>query len=51
MSKKIDKLKEVNATLDRILIQMETHIFVENINVEENKKLKELKAEVDIELK
>lgn len=51
MSKKIDKLKEVNATLNKILIQMETRIFVENINVEENKKLKEPIIKPCIDLK
>lgn len=48
---KIEKLKEVNATLKKILIDMETRIFVENINVEENKKINEPKQKVAIVLK
>lgn len=34
MSKKLEKLKEVNATLKELLIKLETHMFVENINVD-----------------
>jgi len=34
MAGKIEKLREVNETLKNLLIQMETRIFVENINVE-----------------
>jgi hypothetical protein len=48
---KIDKLKEVNATIKKIIIDMETRIFVENINIEDHKKAKESKSKVTIELK
>jgi hypothetical protein len=48
---KIEKLKEVNTTLKKILIDMETRIFVENINIEDHKKIKEPQPKVSIELK
>jgi hypothetical protein len=48
---KIEKLKEVNATLKKILIDMETRIFVENINIEDHKSVKEPKQKVAVELK
>jgi hypothetical protein len=48
---KIEKLREVNATLKKILINMETRIFIEDINVENHKKAKESKPKVVIELK
>ncbi len=32
---KIEKLKEVNENLKNLLIQMETRMFIENINVSE----------------
>ena len=47
MSKKLDKLKEVNNTLRELLIKLETHIFVENININ----VGERKAELFSELK
>jgi len=47
---KLEKLKEVNATLKKILIDMETRIFVENINIEDNKKLKEQQQKVSVKL-
>lgn len=31
---KLEKLKEINAVLKAILIDLETYIFIENINVE-----------------
>jgi hypothetical protein len=31
MSKKLEKLKEVNNTLNELLAKLETHVFVENI--------------------
>ena len=33
MSKKIEKLREVNATLNSLLNELETRMFIENINV------------------
>ena len=47
---KIEKLREVNATLKKILIDMETRIFAENINVEDTNELKEPQEKVDVEL-
>ena len=48
---KIEKLKEVNATLKNILIKLETRIFVENMNVDDNKKIKEEQLKIAVELK
>jgi copper chaperone CopZ len=48
---KIEKLKEVNANLKKILADMETRIFVETINIEDHKKLKEDKVKTIIEPK
>ena len=47
---KIEKLKEVNATLKKILIELETRIFIENINVDGNKKITESQRKVGVEL-
>jgi len=35
---KLEKLKEVNAIIKTILIDLETYIFIENINIENIKK-------------
>jgi hypothetical protein len=48
---KIEKLKEVNANLKKILADIETRIFIENINIEDNKKIKEDKIKVIAEPK
>jgi hypothetical protein len=48
---KIEKLKEVNATLNKILIDIETRIFVENIDIEDKRKIKEPELKVIIEPK
>jgi len=48
---KLDKLKEVNANLKEILIKLEGHIFVENINVEDNKKRIQVSPKVIVETK
>ena len=48
---KLEKLREVNATLKKILIDMETRIFVENIDVEKNKKITQPQQKVVVELK
>lgn len=46
---KIEKLREVNATIKKILIEIETHMFIENINVERSKKsVMQQKAEVEL---
>lgn len=47
---KIERLREVNANLKKILIELETRIFVENINVENNKKITEPQQKISIEL-
>lgn len=48
---KIEKLKEVNTTLKKILVDMETQMFIQNINVEDNKKIKEPQQKLGVELK
>ena len=47
---KIEKLKEVNATLKKILADMETRIFIENISAEDRNKLAESQHKVGVEL-
>ena len=42
MSKKLEKLKEVNDNIKKILVEMETRLFLENNCVVEDKKIKEL---------
>jgi len=51
MTKKLDKLKEVNTTLNELLIKLETYIFVENITIDNSSKTKERKSEHLVELK
>jgi len=43
MSKKLDKLKEINSQLSNILIELETQIFVENIDNYKEKMILEKK--------
>ncbi len=33
---KLEKLKEVNAILNNVIINLETYIFIENIDIEES---------------
>lgn len=47
---KLEKLREVNETLNRIIINIETRIFVENIDID-NKKISEPKQNVIVEPK
>jgi hypothetical protein len=47
---KIEKLREVNATIKNILIDLETRIFVENMNTDDSKKIKKEELKV-VELK
>jgi len=42
---KIEKLKEVNVRIKNILIDLETYIFIGNINID-NKIIKEYKPKV-----
>lgn len=48
---KIEKLKEVNANLKKILADLETRIFIEKIGVEKNKKITQPQQRVVVELK
>lgn len=50
MSKKIEKLKEVNNQLNEILSKLETRMFIENINNYNDKKLKESQPKMVINL-
>jgi len=47
---KIEKLREVNATIKNILIDLETRIFIENMNTDDSKKIKKEELKV-VELK
>ena len=51
MSKKLEKLKEVNKTLAKRLNDLETYIFVKNISNVGKEKTKENTQEVGFELK
>lgn len=46
MSKKLEKLKEVNAQLTNVLIQLETRMFIDNIDSTEKKIIREKRPEV-----
>lgn len=35
---KLEKLREINAIIKTMLIDLETYIFIENINIENTKK-------------
>jgi hypothetical protein len=49
MAGKIEKLKEVNENLKNLLIQLETRMFVENINVSNfNQKNEDKKPAINI---
>jgi hypothetical protein len=51
MSKKLDKLKEVNMMLTEVLSKLETQIFIEGIDNTTNKKIKDEQPKVMVELK
>jgi hypothetical protein len=51
MSKKLDKLKEINTQLSNILVELETRMFIENINVFNDKLLENDKHKVIAEIK
>lgn len=38
---KIKKLKEINVTINNILIDLETYIFIEKININEDRIIKD----------
>jgi len=42
---KIKKLKELNKTISEICVDLETRIFVENMDVEEERIIKDYKPE------
>lgn len=42
---KIKKLKELNKTISEICVDLETRIFVENMDVEDERIIKEYKPE------
>ena len=48
---KLEKLKEINAILNEIIIKKETYIFVENINTDDRKTIKEPQPMVMAETK
>jgi len=37
MSKKLEKLKEINAIINRLLIDLETKLFIDNMNYGDKK--------------
>lgn len=43
---KIEKLKEINATIKSILIDFETYIFVENIKINDERIIKNYQQKV-----
>lgn len=43
---KIEKLKEINLNIKNILIDLETYIFIENININEDNIIKEYEPKV-----
>lgn len=48
---KLEKLKEINAVLKAILIDLETYIFIENINIESINKHNIDESKVVVEIK
>lgn len=48
---KLEKLREINATLDEILIKKETYIFIENIDANNKMIIKEQQLRVIAEIK
>lgn len=44
-SKKIDKLREVNAQLQSLIIELETRVFIENV---QEMKIREVKNETPV---
>ena len=48
---KLEKLKEINAVLKTILIDLETYIFIENINIESINKRNINESKVVVEIK
>jgi len=51
MSKKLEKLKEVNAQLNSVLKKLETHIFIENMGDVKDKKVIAEQPKVAMQLK
>jgi hypothetical protein len=51
MSKKLEKLKEVNVMLNAVLMELETRIFIDNISDVKEKMTKDEKPKVMVEIK
>ena len=51
MSKKLEKLREVNMQLKSILSELETKMFIENINDTKSKMAKEEQPKVVMQIK
>jgi len=51
MTKKLEKLKEVNLQLTNVLNELETLMFIKNIDVDNKKQIKEEQSKVVLELK
>ena len=51
MSKKIEKLKEINKMLDIVLMELETKLFIENISEIKEKLVDNKKARTVINIK
>ena len=43
---KIKKLKEINLTIKNILIELETYIFIENININDDRIINKYQTKV-----
>jgi len=51
MTKKLEKLKEVNSQLTNVLNQLETLMFIKNIDSGNKKEIKEEQSKVVLEIK
>jgi len=51
MSKKLEKLREVNAQLNGVLKKLETHIFIEKIGDAKDKKMITEQPKVAMQIK
>jgi hypothetical protein len=51
MSKKLEKLREVNAMLNTVLMELETKLFIDNISDVKEKIIKDEKPKIVVEIK
>ena len=51
MSKKLDKLKEINLLLNNVLAELETQMFIENTSDFKENMIKEEKPKIAVEIK